>query len=168
MQGVESNMRHHRRYQPLMWGAQRQKDHFLHYPHGGRTDSRFSTPNAIDDLEYDPTGKWVTKPFVQNLAMFGQKYKWGSFYPDMHYSHMLNYDYWKLDLPYVRPLSASLIYGVPVLLFAQCGVSQVLFFCHMLSSVSSSRSVVIWCSERTHCSFNKSVSCVSRNRNGFG
>lgn len=120
-------MRHHRRYQPLMWGAQREKDHFLHYPHGGRTDTRFSTPNAVDDLEVDPSGNYITKPFRQNIAMHGQKYKWGSFYPDMHYSHMLNYDYWKLDLPYVRPLIVSLIFLVPVLWFALFGSIQRLF-----------------------------------------
>eukprot|EP00892_Ulva_mutabilis_P004823 jgi/Ulvmu1/2712/UM014_0168.1 len=102
MNGVESNMRHHRRYQPLLWGAQREKDHFLHYPHGGRTDSRFQTPNAVDDLEVYPDTIKTTN-IEQINSIIGQKMPMGSFYPDMHYSHMLNYDYWKLNLPYEWP-----------------------------------------------------------------
>lgn len=124
LQGVESNMRHHRRYQPLIWGAQREKDHFLHYPHGGRTDSRFQTPNAVDDMEVDPdeTGK-ATIQTGDVTALLGQKYKWGSFYPDMHYSHMLNYDYWKLDLPYVWPLFPCL--NFPLIFCA----SSICYYC---------------------------------------
>lgn len=83
-----------------MWGAQREHDHFLHYPHGGRTDSRVQTPNAVDDMEVHSD---TIKPqdIIEVLEIIGKKMNYGSFYPDMHYSHMLNYDYWKLNLPFV-------------------------------------------------------------------
>lgn len=66
-QGIESNVRHHRRLLPLFWGETRQDDHFAHFPHGGRLDSRVARPSSsnISQLGNPEEPTWTVRAQYQ-------------------------------------------------------------------------------------------------------
>jgi hypothetical protein len=102
MQGIESNVRHHRRFIPMLWGEQRQDDYFKDFPHGGRLDMRFTRANNINGTLYHPKN-YTLYNFIYN-EIRGIPAGWAFPVPMQHYSHMLNYDYFKVNQPYVRHL----------------------------------------------------------------
>jgi hypothetical protein len=101
VQGIESNVRHHRRFIPLMWGEQRQNDYFKDFPHGGRLDMRFTRANNVNGTLYSDAGYTVDSNVIP-VQHQGIPAPWSFPVPMQHYSHMLNYDYFKVNQPYVR------------------------------------------------------------------
>lgn len=92
VQGVESNVKHHRRFSPILWPENRANDAFVHYPHGGRLDGRWRRGDNYNDsvtvpipdgYSYDSyTAETVNKPHYLDANP-----------PSMPFSHLLNYDY---------------------------------------------------------------------------
>jgi hypothetical protein len=105
MQGIESNVRHHKRNVHLLWGEQRQDDYFKDFPHGGRLDNRFTRANNVNGTLYSPKGYTKAKANLVDPKFWGMAAPWSIPVPMQHYSHMLNYDYFKVNQPYVRHLT---------------------------------------------------------------
>jgi hypothetical protein len=103
VQGIESNVRHHRRFIPMLWGEQRQDDYFKDFPHGGRLDMRFTRANNVNGSLYSPKNYTFNGTLIAP-AQRGIAAPWSFPVPMQHYSHMLNYDYFKVNQPYVRHL----------------------------------------------------------------
>lgn len=75
----------------------------MHYPHGGRLDSRFRRGNTYNDsvTEGLPTGySWSYGTFVS--VSVDTPFANDPNPPAVHFSHLLNYDYFKTLLPAVR------------------------------------------------------------------
>ena len=100
MQGIESNVRHHRRFIPMMWGEKRDNDYYRDFPHGGRLDMRFTRANNVNGTLYSEDGYTVDSTTIP-VAEQGMPAPWAFPVPTQHYSHMLNYDYFKVNQPYV-------------------------------------------------------------------
>ena len=102
-------MRHHRRFIPLLWGEQRVNDYYKDFPHGGRLDMRFTRANNVNGTLYSEDG-YTVDPATIPEAEQGMPAPWAFPVPIQHYSHMLNYDYFKVNQPYVRLRCISLVY----------------------------------------------------------
>lgn len=100
VQGIESNVRHHRRFIPMLWGEQRENDYYKDFPHGGRLDMRFTRANNVNGTLYSEHG-YSVDPNTVPVAEQGIPAPWAFPVPAQHYSHMLNYDYFKVNQPYV-------------------------------------------------------------------
>lgn len=101
VQGIESNVKHHRRLLPIWWPEEREHDMFRHFPHGGRLDARFRIADNWNDsmtVGLDPA---LTYDDYTSFAV-NDTYHGDVVLPAQHFSHMLNYDYWKTYLPSVR------------------------------------------------------------------
>jgi hypothetical protein len=105
MQGTESNVRHHRYFIPMVWGEQRQDDYFKDFPHGGRLDMRFTRSNNVNGSVYSHKNLTLKSPAgYYSVEAMGTPACPMAPVPMQHYSHMLNYDYFKVNQPYVRHL----------------------------------------------------------------
>lgn len=117
LQGIESNVKHHRRLSPLLWPETRPNDAFAHYPHGGRLDTRWRRGSNYNDSVTTglPAGEsWSTHTFAggagtlvsANLVNTPKANDPAT--PPVHFSHLLNYDYFKTALPAVRTFCGPL------------------------------------------------------------
>jgi hypothetical protein len=101
VQGGESNVRHTRRFASWVWGENRPNDAFIHYPHGGRLDSRYRRPNTYNNSVLDPRSSTLTYEPVYSAPLFNQSFANAISIPAVPFSHLLNYDYFKTNRPYV-------------------------------------------------------------------
>jgi hypothetical protein len=103
-QGGESNIRHTRRFASWLWGENRPNDAFAHYPHGGRLDSRYRRPNNYNDSVLDPRSSTLTFEPSVSAPFVNQSFANSIPAPAVPFSHLLNYDYFKTNRPYVCSL----------------------------------------------------------------
>ena len=126
MQGIESNIKHHRRLLPILWPETRYNDAFVHYPHGGRLDSRFRRGNNYNDsmtvgLPAGQTWAALLYAYYTNKEGFlNQAFQGDAALPAVPYSHLLNYDYFKTSLPEVRHPSDKCTAGIALCTCGHC------------------------------------------------